>query len=162
MKSQFIALHFDHLRLDETHFDEAIRELRSTKYSLSSQDKDLPHMSHCVNAIRYILSRNSWDNLPYAYIGNLIHTLIERSFLWARLIPLEEHARWDLVFFHRRSIAHRAYMISHVGIFVDDNWTYFHSSPRWWKLDNIVDSLQKWTLVSCELAMKRTDPRTKN
>jgi cell wall-associated NlpC family hydrolase len=77
----------------------------------------------------------------------------------ARLISLEEAELWDLVFFHRRALAHKVHMISHVGIFVDGDGNYFHSSPKWGKVDNISDSLIKGTIVTCRLALKRTDPR---
>lgn len=160
MNSQFIALRFEYLRFDESSFDASLEDLRHTKYSLSAMSADAPWVTHCITAVRYIVSRSTWFVLPYSYIGDIIHSVVHNSTWWARLIPLDEHERGDLVFFHRRSPAHRVHMITHVGIFTDDTGNYFHSSPKWGKIENIASSLLEWTIVACDLAMRRTDPRT--
>jgi cell wall-associated NlpC family hydrolase len=121
---------------------------------------DAPWITHCITAVRYIIAKSTGFTLPYTYIGDLLCDMVMTGFAWARLVPLHDHERGDLLFFHRRSPAHKAYMITHVGIFVDDAWNYFHSSNAWWIIENISSSLIQWTIVSCELAMRRTDPRT--
>ena len=45
----------------------------------------------------------------------------------AVLVPLEEGERGDLIFFHRKSLTYKAYMITHVGILIDEE-TFFHST----------------------------------
>lgn len=157
--NQFIALRFDHLRFDDSSFDHAILQLQWTRYSLKSMSADAPWVTHCITAVRYVILQSTGFTLPYTYIGDFLGHMIHDGNQWARLIPLEDHDRWDLVFFHRRSPAHKTYMIAHVGIFTDAYWNYFHSSPKWGKIDNISYSLINGTIVACNLAMRRTDPR---
>jgi hypothetical protein len=120
---------------------------------------DAPWVTHCITAVRYIITKSTGFTLPYTYIGDFLHDVVHLGKSWARLVPITEHERGDLVFFHRYSKVHKVYMITHVGVFIDEFWNYFHSSNQWWKVDNISQSLIKGTIVTCELAMRRTDPR---
>lgn len=158
--AQFVALRFDHFRFDESWFQEALRDLSGTSYSLKSIDEDAPQVTHCISAVRYIISKSTGFHLPHVYIGDFISYMLANSVAWSRLIPLYDHDMGDLVFFHKRSVAHRAYMITHVGVFVDDEWSFFHSSPKWWKIESIENSLHHGRIVTCKIATQNTDPRT--
>lgn len=157
--TQFIALRFDELRFDTIWFQDALMDLSDTSYSLESRDEYAPKITHCISAVRYIISKSTWFQLPHMYIGDFIAYMLANTIAWSRLIPLCDHDRGDLVFFHKKSVAHKVYMITHIWIFIDDEWNYFHSSPKWWKIESIRNSMNLGNIVTCKMATRNTDPR---
>lgn len=155
----FIALRFEHLRWNNEEFHTSLCELENTKYSLWAKDEYAPWVTHCISAVRYIIRKSTGFNLPHEYIWDFVTNMLYNWVAWSHLIPLKDAERWDLVFFHRKSLAHRVYMISHVWLFVDDMWNYFHSSPKGGKIESVNSAINRGTIVDCRLAMKRTDLR---
>ncbi len=159
MQNTFIALSFTDLKFQKEHLKKVLSDLQGTTYFLWAKDENAPGVTHCITAVRYVMEKSLGVQLPHVYIGNFIHHMVENRIFGASVIPLDEHDVWDLVFFHRKSLAHRIYMISHVWIFVDDTWNYFQSSPKGGEIESINSAINRGTIVDCRLAMKRTDPR---
>ncbi len=158
--SQHAVLRFQYPHFDEKEFQTAIDSLRPTSYSLSAKQEDAPHTTHCVSAIRYAIEKASWISLPRFFVGDFARGMISYNFLNARLVPLVEQDRWDLIFFMRRSIGYKAFMITHVGIFMDESGNYFHSTLGGWKIENISSRINDWTIATCSQLSRFTDPRS--
>ena len=158
---QFWLLRIEYARFDEKNFQKTIGNLGSTKYYLSAKDSEAPWITHCVSAVRHILRRTTGWMLPHYYVGNMCRKILDNSRISSHLIPLEEWEMGDLIFFHRKSAFHQAYMITHMWICMDEN-SFFHSS--WWnwgKINKINDCLSKGNIATCKILSNFTDPREK-
>lgn len=112
-----------------------------------------------MSAVRYILARTTGWVPPHFYIGDLCRKILDQRELDSRLVPLEDGERGDLIFFHGKSVVHQTYMITHVGILVDED-LFFHSS---WSKDGSIDTIQSrihdGTIATCKMLGRLTDPR---
>ena len=162
---QFVSLRLDTItrNTDNDRFDRAVNELISTQYNIRAIQEDAPQSTHCITAIRYLIEKSTWIILPKMYIGDFCRTIYdEYMYLDPLIVPIEEHQRWDLVFFMNNSRFHRAYMISHVGIFIDDEWDLFHSNwKKWWEINHISQYIQTGKIATCKILANYTDPRRK-
>ena len=162
---QFVSLRLDTIarNIDNTLFDHAVDDLRSTQYNINAIQEDAPQSTHCITAVRYIIEKSTWIILPKMYIGDFCRTIYEEhTHLEPKTIPITDHERWDLVFFMKKSQFHLSYMISHVGIFMDDNGKFFHSNPsQWWQLDKLSQHINRGKIATCRILSNYTDPRRK-
>lgn len=157
----FWLLRICYPNFSEEKFRETIPELLSTQYSRSAQYCDSPWVTHCVSAVRYLIEKSTWWQLPYYYVWDMCRKILENHSIDAHLVPIEEGKIGDLIFFHRKSVAHKAYMITHVGILVDED-SFFHSS---WSKDGSIEKIQSrmhtGTIATCRQLSSLTDPRSK-
>lgn len=160
---QFAILRLGSLRrnLDDIKFNRAIQELRNTRYNINAIQADAPAITHCISAVRYIISKSTGIILPKAYIGDMCHEIcLSHQYLEPQVKPLREQERWDLIFFREKSSYHKAYMISHMGIFIDDDWDFFHSNwKKWWEINHISEYIQTGKIATCKILANYTDPR---
>jgi hypothetical protein len=154
-----VAIHLWNLKFNEEKFHSALADISDTRYSLVSLESNPPLVTDCISAVRYIIQKSTWANMPKAYIGDLGRVLVDRQFGGARLIPIEDQSLWDLVLFFRKSRRLWWYMNTHIGIFTDDVWNYAHSTISWYRNDNISKKLQAWRVSTCRQILALTDPR---
>mgnify|MGYP003419193359 FL=1 len=162
---QFAILRLGTIRrnFDDIKFDKAVQELRNTRYNIKAKQTDAPWVTHCISAVRYIVAKSTEIILPKAYIGDMCHKICtSHQYLEPQMRPLSEQERWDLIFFREKSSYHRAYMISHIGIFIDDEWNFFHSNwKKWGEISNISEYIQTGKIATCKILANYTDPRRK-
>lgn len=160
---QFAILRLGTIRrnLDDIKFDEAIQELRNTRYNIKAKQTDAPWVTHCISAVRYIVAKSTGIILPKAYIGDMCHEIFtSHQCLEPEVRALSEQERWDLIFFREKSLYHKAYMISHIGIFIDDDWDFFHSNwKKWGEINHISEYIQTGKIATCKILTNYTDPR---
>lgn len=160
---QFVALRLNSLwrSIDNTKFDIAIRDLENTKYKINAIQTDAPWVTHCISAVRYIVEKSTGIILPKSYIGDICNEILtSHHYLEPNLVPINEQDRWDFVFFTKKSIYHKAYMISHIGIFIDDDWYFFHSNwKNWWEINHISECIDTGEIATCKVLTNYTDPR---
>jgi hypothetical protein len=150
-----------YMEFDKEKFLSAINNLNDTRYSLDARTSDAPQVTHCVSAVRYALEQSTWHILPYYYVGDMCRRLLDIRFLGASIVPIEDWDLWDLVFFHRKSVTYKVYMITHVGILLDDQ-RFFHST--WWRggiVENLSKILHQGNVATCRILSSLTDPRGK-
>ena len=87
--------------------------------------------------------------------------ILDNRDIYSCLVPIEEGDIGDLIFFHRKSIAHKAYMITHVGILVDED-SFFHSSwSRDGSIEPIASRIYQGNIATCKMLTQLTDSRGK-
>jgi cell wall-associated NlpC family hydrolase len=160
---QFAILRLNtiHRSIDDRLFDSVIQDLKHTEYKIRAKQEDAPRITHCISAIRYAIEKSTGIILPKLHIGDFCCEIYTSyNYLEPHILPISDHQRWDLLFFHKRSDYHKAYMITHVGIFLNEDGDFFHSNyPKWWKIDNIRHYLNKWSIATCKVLSNYTDPR---
>lgn len=58
---QFVSLRLDTIarNIDNTLFDHAVDDLRSTQYNINAIQEDAPQSTHCITAVRYIIEKST-------------------------------------------------------------------------------------------------------
>lgn len=159
---QFWLLRIDYPLFHQKEFDMSVVSLANTQYDLWAKDSDAPGVTHCVSAVRYIVKKATWWHLPYYYVGDMCRRILDNPQIHSSIVPLWEWDIWDMIFFRKKSITHRAYMITHIGILIDEDH-FFHSSWwQWWKIDSIESRIKKGNIATCKLLTRFTDPRGGN
>ena len=156
---QFWLLRIDFPTFDERLFSEALDVLKKTKYSLRASYEDAPWVTHCVSAVRFAFEKATQQIFPYYYVWDMCRRILDDRFSWAKLVPLDQVERRDIIFFHGFAKWHKRWMIYHVWIMLDEE-SFFHSTyGRWWAIDNISKPLQEGNIATCKQLSSYTDFR---
>lgn len=97
--------------------------------------------------------------LPHYYVGDMCRRVLDNQEIDTQLVPITDGEIGDLIFFHKKSITHRTYMITHVGILVSED-SFFHSS--WGKngsIESIESRMHRGNIATCKMLGRLTDPR---
>lgn len=87
---QFWLLRIDYPHFDEEIFREALTLLSKTQYSLTAYDSDSPSITHCVSAVRFLISKSTWWQLPHYYVGDMCRKILDNPKISCKIYPFSE------------------------------------------------------------------------
>lgn len=140
---------------DTERFDAACQKLLLTQYKKWASNDEAPEYTDCVTALRWLLHISSDMLIPRAYIWDLSHEIATLC----DIIPLSEAQIGDIIFFEKMSKTHKKYMVTHVGMMVD-NEHFIHASLREnGKISSIHDILYTHDILEESFLSLAHDPR---